>query len=56
MVVAKQAPTMHALHIGLCLYEKVRHRGGGAAGVSRCGREEAGEEWQVAGMPPVRAS
>jgi hypothetical protein len=25
-------------------------------GVSRCGREEAGEEWQVAGMLPVRAS
>ena len=32
IVVSKQAPTMHALHIGLCLYEKVRHRG--AAGVS----------------------
>ena len=26
------------------------------AGVSRCGREGAGEEWQVAGMLPVRAS
>ena len=23
---AKQAPTMHALHIGLCLHEKVRQR------------------------------
>jgi hypothetical protein len=26
------------------------------AGVSRCGREGAGEEWQAAGMLPVRAS
>ena len=26
------------------------------AGVSRCGRVEAGEEWQAAGMLPVRAS
>jgi hypothetical protein len=31
-VVAKQALTMHPLHIGLCKYEKVRHCG--AAGVS----------------------
>ena len=35
---SKPPPCMHALHVGLCLHGKVRHRGVAGSGVAGVGR------------------